>query len=110
MSNNPQLDTEEIVDRVVAERQWPVLVTLKHPFDFGSERIASLQFRRGRMGDLKGMKVDSVPPVDQLMLLASRMCGQPIKVLEMLEDEDGAEVLEIAIGFFARCLGGGRKR
>jgi hypothetical protein len=101
---------EEIVNRVTTDRQWPAIVRLKHPVDFGSERITSLEFRRGRMGDLKGVKVDGIPPVDQLMLIASRMCGQPIKALEMLEDEDGAEVLEIALVFFARCLGGGKKR
>jgi hypothetical protein len=110
MAAEPNIDAEAVADRMVADRQWPVVVKLAHPVDFGSERIASLEFRRGRMGDLKGMKVDGVPPVDQLMLLASRMCGQPIKVLEMLEDEDGAEVLELALGFFARCLGGGKKR
>jgi hypothetical protein len=91
-----------------ADRQWPVTVKLKHPVDFGSERITSLEFRRGRLGDLKGMKVDGVPPVDQLLLVASRLCGQPTKVLEMLEDDDGSEVLELALGFFARCLGAGK--
>ncbi len=109
MSTEP-LDAEELAARVVADRQWPVLVTLNQPVDFGSERITSLEFRRGKLGDLKGLKMDGVPPVDQLLLLASRMCNKPIKVLEMLEDEDGSEVLELALGFFARCLGGGKRR
>ncbi len=109
MSDEPE-KAEEAADRMLADRKWPVLVTLKHPVDFGATNVTSLEFRRGRMGDLKGMKVDGVPPIDQLLLLASRMCGQPIKVLEMLEDEDGAEVVELALGFFARCLGGGKKR
>ena len=110
MSDEPEETPQEAAARMMAERQWPVTVTLEHPISYGDERIASLQFRRGKMGDLKGMKLDGVPPVDQLLMLASRMCGQPLKVLEMLEDEDGAEVLEIALGFFARCLGGGGKR
>lgn len=91
------------------ERQWPVLVTLKHPVDLGSERITSLEFRRGRLGDLKGMSVDGIPPVDQLLLLASRMCGKPIAVLERIDGDDGEEVLELALTFFARCLGAGKR-
>lgn len=85
--------------------QWPMIVKLKRPVDFGSEHIASLEFRRGKLGDLKGIKLDGIPPVDQLLLIASRMCGKPIDVLDKLEDEDGAEVLQLALGFFARCLG-----
>ena len=102
--------TEDAAERMPAERQWPVLVTLRHPVDMGSERITSLEFRRGKLGDLKGMKVDGIPPVDHLMLLASRMCNKPIPVLEKLDGEDGAEVLEIALDFFGKCLGGGKTR
>jgi hypothetical protein len=86
-------------------RQWPVVVKLKYPVDLGSEHITELAFRRGRMGDLKGVKLDGVPPADQLMLLASRMCGKQIQVIEKLDAEDGAEVLAVALDFFARCLG-----
>lgn len=99
----------DAAEQLLGERQWPVTVKLKHQVNLGSELIASLEFRRGKMGDLKGMSMDGVPPIDQLLLLASRMCGKPVKVLELLEDEDGAEVLEIALGFFARCLGAGKK-
>lgn len=108
--SSEQEAADEAAARMVAERQWPVTVTLKHPIDFGSERITTLVFRRGKLGDLKGMKVDGVPPIDQLLLLASRMCGKQVAALDLLEDEDGAEVLELALGFFARCLGGGKKR
>lgn len=93
---------------ISGERQWPVIVTLKHAIELGSEHIAELKFRRGKLGDLKGMTLDGVPPVDKLLQLAARMCGQPIKVLEMLEDEDGAEVMALALSFFARCLGAGK--
>lgn len=86
------------------ELQWPVTVTLKHPIDHGSERITQLVFRRGRMGDLKGVKLDGIPSVDQLLMIASRMCGQTTPVLDKLADEDGAEVLDVALFFFARCL------
>lgn len=105
-----ETETDEAAATVMAERQWPVTIELKHPVDLGSQHIASLTFRRGRMGDLKGVKLDGVPSADQLMLIASRMCGQTVPVMDLLSDEDGAEVLEIALGFFARCLGGGKKR
>lgn len=93
---------------VVPERTWPVAVALKHPVDFADEHITSLSFRRGKMGDLKGMTIDGVPTVDQQMLIASRMCGKPVKVIEMIADEDCSEVLEIVMGFFWKCLGAGK--
>lgn len=91
------------------ERQWPVVVTLQHPIDFGSQHITQLTFRRGRMGDLKGISLDGIPPTDQLMLLASRLSGQILQVIEKLDPDDTSEVLEIVLGFFARCLGSGQR-
>lgn len=99
-----------VAERITAERVWPYTVKLAHPIAFGGEMIATLTFRRGKMGDLKGMKIDGVPSIDQLLMIASRMSAQPVAALEMLEDEDGAQVLEIALSFFARCLGGGQTR
>lgn len=93
-----------------AARKWPVTVTLKYPVTFGSESITSLEFRRGRMGDLRGLKIDGLPSVDHLLLLASRLSGQPVKVIELLDAEDGARALEVALDFFARCLEDGRTR
>lgn len=108
MSDEQTVD--EIAARVLGDRQWPVVVTLAHPIEIGSQRIASLEFRRGRLGDLKGMKLENPPQLDHLMLMASRMCGQPLKVIESLDESDAAEVIEVALGFFARCLGGGKTR
>lgn len=101
-----ETDAEPVA--ATTERQWPVIVKLRKPVEFGSELVTSLQFRRGRLGDLKGTHIDAIPPIDQLLLIASRMCGKPIKVLELLEDVDGAEVMELALDFFARCLSGGK--
>jgi hypothetical protein len=102
-------DTESaVVEPAVRERQWPVTVTLKYPVQFGSESIGALTFRRGRLADIKGLKVDVVPAVDQIMLVASRMCVQPIKVIEMLDAEDASEVIELVLTFFAQCLGDGK--
>jgi hypothetical protein len=91
-----------------AAPSWPVVIELKHPFDLGSERITALTFRRGRLGDLRGLRVDGIPPVDDLLLIASRLCGKPLLVIEKLEDDDASEVLAQALGFFARCLKDGK--
>lgn len=91
------------------ELQWPVVVKLKRPIDHADERIASLQFRRGKLGDLKGMKIGELPSADQLMLLASRMCAQPLKVIEMLDGDDAEEVMALAIIFYAKCLPAGAR-
>lgn len=87
---------------------WPMVVTLKHPVQFGSELVTALEFRRGRLGDFKGMKLGELPSSDQLMLIASRLCGRPLKVIELLVDEDAEEVMGAAFAFFARCLPGGK--
>ncbi len=89
---------------------WPRVVKLQHPIQFGSERITSLEFRRGRMGDIKGMKLGDTVATEQLVLLASRLSGQPTNVIEMLDVEDAGEVMEIALDFFAKCLAGGKRR
>lgn len=83
---------------------WPRVIKLKHPFDFVGERITELTFQRGKLGAIKGMKLDAADDVDQLMMIASRLCGQPMPLLEMLDAEDGDEVLEVALLFFVKCL------
>lgn len=89
---------------------WPRVVKLSHPIEFDDERITELSFRRGRLGDLKGMSVEEVPPMDKIMLLASRMCGKQVGVIERIDGDDATEVLEIALGFFGACLQGGPTR
>lgn len=114
MSSEEIQDTaaEDAVEQVLAERTWPVVITLASPVSLGSEHITSLEFRRGKLGDLKGLPTQAGGglSLDQLMLLASRMCGKPLKVIESLSDDDAPAVLEIAAHFFARCLGAGKKR
>jgi hypothetical protein len=85
------------------EVQWPQVVKLKHPIDFAGDRIESLTFQRGKMGLLKGLST-SMPSIDELLLIASRMCGQPVALLEQLDADDGAEVTAIALIFFGRSL------
>lgn len=95
--------------QVTAERQWPVTLKLNHPVVFGSETIDTLTFRRGRLGDLKGVSVAGIPPTEQLIVVASRMCGQPQKVIESLDVDDVGPVLDVIVSFFARCLETGKR-
>jgi hypothetical protein len=83
---------------------WPRVVKLRYPVDFGSDRITQLEFRRGRMGDIKGMKLGDTVPTENLLLIASRLCGKPVAALDLLDADDAGEVMDIALDFFAKCL------
>lgn len=89
---------------------WPRVVKLQYPVERGSERITELVFRRGRVGDMKGMKLGETVAASDLVLIASRMCGQPVDVIEKLDVDDAGEVMDIALSFFAKCLQTGTMR
>ncbi|MGN6105102.1 MAG: phage tail assembly protein [Kofleriaceae bacterium] len=89
---------------------WPRIVTLQHPVKLGSELITSLEFRRGRMGDSKGIELRDKVPTNDLMLIASRLSGRPLAVIEKLDVDDVGEVTDIALDFYLKFLGGGGKR
>lgn len=89
---------------------WPVRIPLRTPVDLGSQRITEIEMRRGRLGDIKGMKLSSEVSIDQLLMLASRLSGQPIRVIETLDQDDAGKVMDIAMDFYASCLGAGKTR
>lgn len=99
----------EAAQAVLADREWPVTVRLRFPIAFGSTTIESLEFRKGRLADLKGITIGEMPSSDLLLLLASRLCGQPLRVIESIDPDDAEEVLSIALGFIGRCQGAGKK-
>lgn len=108
-TTEPKSEAQLLAERVV-DGPWPVTVTLRHPVEFGkNETVMELHFQKGRFEFLKGMPVDETPTTDQLMVLASRLCGKPLKVIESLDPDDVQEVLAHALGFIARCRGAGRK-
>lgn len=107
MSNDTKDVVADIAEKL-EERHWPYELALKFPVAHGKRQITSLLFQRGTMGCLTDMKVDGVPPANDLLLIASRLCGEPVAALKLLDPEDGAEVIEMAMTFFARCLGAGR--
>lgn len=92
----------------VESEVWPRVVRLRYPIEWGSESITQLTFRRGRLGDIKAMRLSKEVPTDQLVTIASRLSGQPTQVIEKLDVDDAGEVLAIALDFYGRCLGAGK--
>lgn len=109
MSDEKGEAEDEAEEAAPEKRTWPCTVTLKHPIDFAEERVASLTFRRGKIGDGKGMKFGETLSSDQLVLIASRLSGQPVKLIEMLDIDDAGLVMEIALDFFTRYLVAGKR-
>lgn len=95
---------EQKAAAILTWHTWPVVVTLRFPVPHGKRSITELVFQKGRVGLLKGMPTDTMPNADQCMMLASRLCGEPLDVIERLDPDDSAEVMALALGFFARCL------
>jgi hypothetical protein len=106
MSTEENADDAAVDESAIAVRTWPHVVELVNPFDFGKlGTIDKLEFREGCLGDVKGMKVgrDGVT-LDQLMIVASRMCGKPIQVIERLKGPDAKEVMGVVKDFLSDCL------
>jgi len=103
-------ESKAIAEAIMAKREWPVTVKLAYPIEFGKdEMIHELVFQRGNMGMLEGLKVDDSPSASEVLLIASRLCGKPVAALRKLDPDDAPEVVAIAMAFFVRCLGAGKK-
>lgn len=85
----------------------PATIELAFPIEFGGKTITQINMRRGTLGTLRGIKVSSVMPIDDLITIASRLSGQPVAVIERLDGEDAKEVIGHAANFYALCLTGG---
>lgn len=72
--------------------------TLTSPIQFGSETITALHFRPPRARDFKGLTLQS-QTVDDTLVLAGRLSGQPSPVLDDLSVADLMGVSEIIAGF-----------
>lgn len=97
------------VDAAALEEAWPRTVKLAHPVQFGDMSITELVLRRGRVGDMKGIRLRDDLPSDDLVTIVSRLSGQPTKVIESLDMDDAGEVIEAALDFYKRYLATGRK-
>ncbi|MES2170558.1 MAG: hypothetical protein V4479_07530 [Actinomycetota bacterium] len=102
-------DATAAAQRMLENKQWPIIVKLGTPVEFGKETITELAFQKGNFGMLKGMSVDRVPTVDELQLIASRLCKQHLRVIESLDPDDASEVTGAALAFFNRCQGAGKR-
>ena len=102
-------DAVAAAKRALAE--WPKTVKLGSPIEFGKETILELVFPAGHFGILKGMNIpsDRMPNFDELMVIASRLCGRPLKVIEMLDPDDAGEVASVATIFFSRFHRAGKR-
>jgi hypothetical protein len=97
-----------LAKQLLGKREWPVTIKLATPIPFGkNEMIEELVFQKGSFGVLKGMNlsIDRAPTFDELMVIASRLCGRSTKVIEAVDPDDADEVFNIALGFFGRCRG-----
>jgi hypothetical protein len=82
-------------------------LTLSVPIVDGNTTVTSLTFRDGTLGDMRGIRVQQAPLVDDLVLIASRLSGVSLAVLFKLAPADSAEVMAVAADFYAACLATG---
>jgi len=104
-------DTAAVIEAKRMLSEWPKTIKLSRPVEFGKQLIEELVFQKGTFGILKGLAIpmDRFPTLDELMVIASRLCGQSLKVIELLEPDDASEVADVATLFFSRCRGAGRR-
>jgi hypothetical protein len=74
--------------------------TLKKPITHGSETISALAIREPVARDIKGLDL-SAKTVDANLVLASRLSGQPMPVIDQLSMVDMQEVLKIVEDFLS---------
>lgn len=99
-----------VPDDIIEVETWPKIIPLKHPVMLKSgQRVTELEFRRGALGDIKGIKLGQALPTDDVITLVSRLTGQALSVIERLDPEDAGPATDIAMRFFAKCLGTGKK-
>jgi len=89
--------------------EFPYTLVLGTPVKFGKDEIESIVFQKGNFGVLKGLSPGRTPTYDEIMIIASRLSGRPVKVFELLDPDDVDEVTAVAMGFFGRCRGAGKK-
>lgn len=80
-------------------------LTLKKPIVVGEKNpitITELNFREDMCaGDLRGLRASSLsdPKMEDLLLIAGRLCAQPDPVMQKLGLEDFGEVVSLVQGF-----------
>ena len=85
----------------------PVTVKLRHPIEFGSERIEKLKLRPIKGKDMRRLKSPADRPMAMIIELAGYLSGQPTQVIDDLEGEDLQDVIRVVSGFFGDGLATG---
>lgn len=101
----------EKAKKIMTGSEWPMTIALRTPIEFGDKTITQLVFQKGAFGILKGLDIRTGHEltIDQIQMIASRLCAQSLKVIELLDPDDADEVMAIALGFFGRCQGVGKR-
>jgi hypothetical protein len=87
--------------------ELPRIVKLKYPVNQGTETINELRFeRRLKARDFKGLSQEA--RMDEMLVLAGRLCAQPPSVIEELDAEDMLSVMEVIGDFLPGGLQTGR--
>lgn len=77
----------------------PVVIKLRSPITFGSRIVEQLTIRPPKAKDLRRLK-DSDSAMQTSLNMASWLSGEVSQVIDELEGEDLAEVLEVVNLFF----------
>lgn len=86
---------------------WPKILKLKTPIVFGDLTITELTLQKGKLGIIKEVRlVPGEVKMTDLILIASRLSGQPTQVIELLDPDDSPEVMSIALSFYGKSLAG----
>lgn len=89
------------------------VIHLRHPIEGGSEKgmIDRLVMRRGRFGDLRGLTLGAVAlrqvATEDCMLIASRLSGIPVGIIERVDEDDYGDIMEVVMDFLSKSLRGG---
>lgn len=87
-----------------SENGYPLQLTLKHPFKYGSSEVKTINYRRPKAKDLKRIKPDKLETGDLIDLFAAISDQQPPLIEEM-----DAEDAMAAIGIVSNFLAGGQE-
>lgn len=85
----------------------PRRVKLREPIRFGSEVVEELVIRAATAKDCRRLPMVSGYEFDSILILASRLSGQPDAVIDKLGGDDLEEVIEIVSGFMPGSRGTG---
>ena len=78
----------------------PIVIELKKPVIHGDEEIKQLVIKREMVaGDLRGVTINALK-FDDLFLVASRLTGVPVSVINQMGMADTMELQEVIGGFF----------